>query len=168
MNEAMLKMGGTRPVVRFERHLASPPDVVWRALTDPEELKAWFPHDVIVDEWKVGATLTFPFREVDWPDLKGTVLVYDPPGVLAYTWGDETLRFELSSEPNGGTHLIFTDELDRQFAARNAAGWEECFERLEGHAASSTEWMVRFDRYVGAFAPTLGPQEGPPPGWDAS
>ena len=39
------------------------PPVVWRALTEPDELKRWFPHDITTDEWKVGATLTFTDRE---------------------------------------------------------------------------------------------------------
>ena len=39
------------------------------------------------------------------------MLEYDEPRVLAYTWGDETLRFELEAVGDG-TRLVLIDELD--------------------------------------------------------
>jgi uncharacterized protein YndB with AHSA1/START domain len=149
------------PVLHFDRQLTRPPAAVWRALTDREELKAWFPCDIITEGWKVGASLRFVFRGGEWHDLDGTVLEYDEPHVLAFTWGDETLRFELS-ESEGGTRLLFTDELDPSIAARNAAGWDVCLELLESGQTDDDLWKVRFDHYVAAFAPALGDQVGPP------
>ena len=168
MSDATLKVEGERPVVRFERHLEDPPEVVWRALTEGEQLKRWFPCDIVTDEWKVGAALTFLFREGNVPALTGRVLECDKPRVLAYTWGEETLRFELTPEASGGTYLILTDEVARGFAARNAAGWDECLARLEGHSGEGDGWKARFDHYVAEFEPVLGPQEGPPPGFEPS
>jgi uncharacterized protein YndB with AHSA1/START domain len=165
--------------VRFERHLSHPPEKVWRALVDRDELRTWFPTDIITDEWKVGATLEFPFRNNEGPTVTGTVLELDEPRVLAYTWGDDTIRFELSPGPTGGTDLVLTDELDGAIAARNAAGWEICLEHLAGHgpgddgpgdhspgehSPGDNAWKPLFDQYVAAFEPTLGPQEGPPHG----
>ena len=49
MTDAELHTDGPRPAVRLERHLADPPAVVWRALTEREQLRSWFPCDVIVD-----------------------------------------------------------------------------------------------------------------------
>jgi uncharacterized protein YndB with AHSA1/START domain len=102
MEDAELLTGATRPVIRFERLLRRPRPAVWRALTDREELNSWFPCDIVTDEWRVGASLRFVFREGEWHDLFGTVLECDEPATLAFTWGDETLRFELS-EVEGGT-----------------------------------------------------------------
>ena len=161
MTDATLQTTSTRPVLRFERHLADPPESVWRALTQPEELKAWFPSTIETAEWKVGASLRFVFDEHTMEPLVGTVLEYDEPHRLAYTWGQETLRFELAPEP-GGTLLVLTDELDRAYAARNSAGWEVCLERLAGRSVADNMWKVRFDHYVEAFEPKLGTQEGPP------
>jgi uncharacterized protein YndB with AHSA1/START domain len=167
MTYATLDNTSQRPAVRFERHLPQSPDVVWRALTDPEELKAWFPCDIVVDAWKVGASLTFRFRDQAVPDMAGTVLELDEPRLLAYTWGeDDTLRFELTPHASGGTVLVLIDELRAGIAARNAAGWEVCLDRLTGSTAADDAWRPRFARYVDAFEPTLGPQEGPPPGFD--
>jgi uncharacterized protein YndB with AHSA1/START domain len=149
-----------RPSIRLVRHLAQPPARVWHALTDREALRAWFPCDVVTEEWKVGASLTFLFGE-DGPTLTGAVLELDEPRLLVFTWGDETLRFELTSA-GAGTDLVLVDELAPGIAARNAAGWEVCLERLAGRSPRDDAWKAGFDRYVAEFTPVLGAQEGPP------
>jgi uncharacterized protein YndB with AHSA1/START domain len=161
MTNATLLTDGARPAVRLERDLPDVPPVVWRALTDRTELKAWFPCDVIVagGTWQVGASITFRFDEHDMT-LTGEVLEVDEPRVLAFTWGEDTLRFELSRH-GGGTRLVLVDELPPGAAARNAAGWEECLDRLAGVEAGES-WQPRFDRYAAAFTPVIGTQEGPP------
>lgn len=116
----------------------------------------------------MGATLTFVFRQDQAPEFTGTVveLELDEPRLLAYTWGEETLRFVLTPRPDGATHLVLTDELDSGIAARNAAGWETCLVHLAGESPDD-ESKPLFDQYAAAFEPALGPQEGPPPGFDA-
>ena len=74
---------------RFERRLPHPPEKVWRALTDARELAGWFPREL------AGA------REI---------LESDPPHLLAYRVGDETLRWELSPIPEGCL-LVLTAEV---------------------------------------------------------
>jgi len=161
MHDATVETTGTRPVLRFVRELSRPPAEVWRSLTEPDELAAWFPGDIVVEQWRVGAPLRFVFREAEGDDLEGTVLECEEPRLLAYTWGPETLRFELTEVP-GGTRLVLTDELDAPTTARNAAGWEVCLELLEGRPPAADLWRSRFDHYVEALVPALGPQEGPP------
>jgi uncharacterized protein YndB with AHSA1/START domain len=166
MRDATLITDGARPAVRLERHLPDPPATVWRALTDREQLRSWFPSDVIVDggHWVAGAAITFPFSaEVTDMILAGEVLEVDEPNVLAFTWGEETLRFELSPH-DGGTRLVFIDELPPSAAARNAAGWETCLDRLAGLEPSPDAWQPRFQMYSAAFEPVIGPQAGPPAG----
>jgi uncharacterized protein YndB with AHSA1/START domain len=163
MPDAVLEPFGQRARLRFERELAAAPSEVWRALTDPEELAAWFPCQVIAEGWTAGATLRFVFPTGGVPELSGTVLEAHEPRLLSFTWGTETLRFELS--PSGrGTLLVMTDELDRPIAARNAAGWEGCLDRLAGRVPADDAWKARFDGYAAAFEPVLGAQEGPPAG----
>jgi uncharacterized protein YndB with AHSA1/START domain len=168
MTDATLLTDRTRPAVRLERHLADPPDVVWRALTEREQLRAWFPCDVIVSggRWEVGAAITFPFRsEVMDLTLTGEVLEVDEPSVLAFTWGEDTLRFELSPEGDG-TRLVLIDELPADAAARNAAGWEQCLDRLQGLEPASDSWQPRFEHYAAAFEQTLGTQHARPAGYE--
>jgi uncharacterized protein YndB with AHSA1/START domain len=165
MTDATLDTTAAKPVVRLERYLPDPPAVVWRALTDRAQLKEWFPCDVIVEggRWVVGASITFPFpQEVIEMTLTGTVLSVDEPKLLSYTWGDdETLRFELYPEGTG-TRLVLSDHLRASFAARNAAGWDDCLDRLVGLPVESDAWSRRFAAYSAAFEPAIGPQDGPP------
>ena len=153
MSDATLLTGRTQPAVRLERHLADPPAVVWRALTDRDQLRAWFPCDVIVEggRWQVGAALTFPFpADVIDMTLTGEVLEVDEPHVLEYTWGAETLRFELAADGDG-TRLTLIDELPASAAARNAAGWDSCLDRLQGREPAGDAWRSRFDVYSASF-----------------
>jgi uncharacterized protein YndB with AHSA1/START domain len=167
VTDATLLTDGPRPAVRLERHLPDPPDIVWRALTERERLRSWFPSDVIVDggQWVTGAAITFPFpREVIDMTLSGEVLQVDEPNLLVFTWGEETLRFELSPR-DGGTRLVLIDQLPAGAAARNAAGWDTCLDRLAGLEPSPDAWQPRFQAYVAAFEPLIGTQEGPPSGY---
>ena len=165
MTDAVLDTTGAKPAVRLERYLPDPPPVVWQAITDRAQLKEWFPCDVIVEggRWEVGAAITFPFpAEVIDMTLTGTVLAVDEPKLLSYTWGeDETLRFELQPEGEG-TRLVLIDQLQASSAARNAAGWEDCLDRLAGLPGEKDAWPRRFAAYSAAFEPEIGPQEGPP------
>jgi uncharacterized protein YndB with AHSA1/START domain len=133
---------------------------------DRDQLRSWFPCDVVVEggHWTVEAAISFPFSpEVIDMTLTGEVLVVDEPHLLAFSWGDEILRFELSPE-DGGTRLVLLDELPAGAAARNAAGWDECLDRLAGLDSGSNAWQPRFEAYSAAFESVIGPQEGPPQG----
>jgi uncharacterized protein YndB with AHSA1/START domain len=168
MNEATLLRTGGRPILRFERHLARPVEDVWRAVTEPEGLAAWFPTRIEIDEWTVGATLTHHFDDHDIDPLPGEVLECDPPRRLSFTWGTDTISYSLEPAPDGGTTFVLTEELGASIAARNAAGWETCLDRLADGIAAEDDgdgWRPRFERYVAAFEPVLGPQEGPPQGY---
>jgi uncharacterized protein YndB with AHSA1/START domain len=162
MSEATLLTTDNRPVLRFERHLPLPVETVWRAVTDTDEMRSWFPTRIEIDEWKVGASLVHHFDDHDIGPLSGTVLEWDPPRRVSFTWSDDTISFELSPSPDGGTTFVLTEELSPNHAARNAAGWESCLDRLQGVDGES--WTVRFDRYVASFEPLLGHQDGPPEG----
>lgn len=163
IREATLLGTDTRPILRFERHLSRPPEAVWRAVTDPVEMQAWFPTRIEIDQWRAGATLTHHFDGHDIDPLPGKVLEWDPPRKVRFTWGDDTIGFELAPAAGGGTVFVLTEELAARHAARNAAGWEACLDRLE-HGGEHLPWQERFDHYTAAFEPTLGAQEGPPTG----
>jgi uncharacterized protein YndB with AHSA1/START domain len=133
----LIEVGGDRVGVRFERRLAHPPERVWRAVTETEELAKWFPaRPEIAGERRVGAELTFTYPGNEEPPETGEILELDEPRVFAFNWrpgsdGEaQLLRFEL--EPDGdGTKLVFTHELPRPDSAKVAAGWQLCLDDLE-------------------------------------
>ena len=166
MTEATLHPDGQKASVRLERTLSDPPEVVWRAITNRDELRSWFPCDVDVvgGTWRVGAAIVFRFSPAFDMTLDGEVLAVDEPRLLSYSWGENILRFELVAEGTG-TRMVLTDDLPTGHAARNAAGWEECLARLDGRsAAPEGSWNDAFERYASEFSSLLGPQEGPPAG----
>ena len=117
-----------RPAVRFERTYPHPVDRVWRAVSDPAELPRWFPSRVEYEP-RVGSTMRFsgdPHAE----DVVGTLLAWDPPHRLAFTWGDDEVHLALE-EVDGGCRLVLVNVLaDPQAAAMNAAGWHVCLDEL--------------------------------------
>jgi uncharacterized protein YndB with AHSA1/START domain len=152
--------------LRFVRRFALPPEKVWRALTEPEHLAAWFPTD-IEGARAAGAPLRFVFRNATGPTLDGEMLVYKPPTSLEFRWGnDETLRFDLRQDGDG-TVLTFVNRFDDVGkAARDAAGWHQCLDALRAHLDGEAApkpgegWQEVHERYVKAFGPeasTIGP-----------
>jgi uncharacterized protein YndB with AHSA1/START domain len=162
-----LEQTAAGPRLRFTRRLAHPPDKVWRAITEPEHLAAWFPDTMILEgDWAVGARLRFRHAE---GEFDGEVLDFDPPRALEFRWGTDVIRFEV--EPAGdGTQLTLLDTLDALGkAARDAAGWHVCLDRLEDHLDGRTEpsstarWKRIHPGYIEALGPeasTIGPPEG--------
>jgi uncharacterized protein YndB with AHSA1/START domain len=164
MTEAHLLTAGDRPAVRLERLLPDPPPTVWLALTEREQLRSWFPCDVAVagGVWRPGAAITFTFgEEASGMTVAGVVVEVDEPHLLVFSWGEDVLRFELS--PHGeGTRLVLVDQVPPDAAARNAAGWDDCLDRLAGTEDGTPDWRTRFAAYAARFEGELGPQAGPP------
>ena len=159
---------GDRWTLRFTRRLAHPREKVWRAVTEPEHLAVWFPHE-IVGERRAGAPLRFAGS--DGSAFDGEMLVFEPPSVMEFTWGPDRLRIEL--QPDGaGTLLILTDTFDEQGkAARDAAGWHECLDRLASDldAAPPPAWGETWREIHPAYTERFGPAAstiGPPAGWE--
>jgi uncharacterized protein YndB with AHSA1/START domain len=82
--EAILQDQEGRSTLRFERALSHPPERVWKALTELDELRAWHPSPFSFEP-RVGSPLSFAPLP-DGTALDGELLEYDPPRVLAYTW----------------------------------------------------------------------------------
>ena len=153
----------------FTRELPHPRDKVWRALTEPEHLAAWFPQEIVGDR-RAGAGLRFVSSGGD--TFEGEMRVFDPPSVIEFTWGGDRLRIELTPKGNS-TLLTLTDAFDDLGkAARDAAGWHECLDRLEGALAGEPpmEWGARwrlvhprYVRHLGPDAATIGPPPGSSP-----
>jgi uncharacterized protein YndB with AHSA1/START domain len=170
-DDGALEQVGNRWRVVFTRMLAHPPEKVWRVLTEPEHLRAWFPTEII-GERTVGADLRFEFRERQYPGFDGRMLACDPPRLLEFVWGEDILRFELTRNGSATvlTLAVTLGELGK--AARDGAGWHECLDQLS-YALDGAEppweangrWRIVHPGYVERFGPdasTVGPPEGHP------
>jgi len=157
---------GDRCALRFRRDLAHAPDKVWRAVTEPAHLEAWFPQR-IVGEWVTGAPLMFEARNGEHPTFNGEVLACEPPSLLEFRWGTDVIRFEIVPHEGGCTFVLSDtfDELGK--AARDAAGWHTCIDFLACHLDGATapwpmgqRWAEVHPGYVERFGPeaaTIGP-----------
>lgn len=139
MTETLSTENG-RTVLRMQRELRHPVERVWRAITEPGELRGWFPAAVEVD-LRLDGPITFTFE--DEPDApvddqsSGVIRAYEPPRLLEYTWGDEVLRWELVPAAGGCTlHLTATFD-DRPGSASFTSGWILSFDALEGVLSGS-------------------------------
>jgi uncharacterized protein YndB with AHSA1/START domain len=158
------RVGDDQWQIRFSRTFAHSPEKVWRAITDPEHRKAWFPDRSIGDFETVGAQLRF---EYPGGEFDGEVLAVDRPQLLEIRWGTDILRFEL--QPDGaGTVLVFSDTITEVGkGARDTAGWHSCIDRLESaldgtSPEANPDWKVLNEMYVERFGPeasTMGPPD---------
>lgn len=155
---ATLETIDDRPALRFERRLAHPVERVWRAVTVPAELERWFP---AAADWTPEAGEVF-----DAGGQRGEITEVDPPRALAWSFGGDGYRFEVTPDGEGST-LVFTFVFDdRAVAARWAAGWDTYLNRLEPHLdggfLSEEEahegFVERNDRYAELFGvdPEIG------------
>ncbi|MGV9601595.1 SRPBCC family protein [Streptosporangium sandarakinum] len=163
-----LAVDGDRTVLRMERRLGHPPEKVWRAVTDPAHLAQWFPARVEAD-LRAGGRISFD-PGGGHPPTDGVITEFDPPRVIAYTWGDALLRWE--ARPDGaGTLLILTHTFaDRFGAASFAAGWRMCtgmlIQALDGgpvHAPGRAEGL--HEELVAKFGLDEGTSEDVAGGW---
>jgi uncharacterized protein YndB with AHSA1/START domain len=161
--DGSLESAGERWRLRFTRRLAHAPEKVWRALTEPEHLAAWFPQR-IEGQWIVGAPLRFISQ---YGDFDGEVLAYQPPSLLEFRWGTDIIRLEVAPESQGSILTLLDTFAEQGKAARDAAGWHVCLDALEQHLAGEKpswapgeRWQAVHGRYVERFGPegaTIGP-----------
>jgi len=136
-------------VVHVVADIAAPPDAVFRALTDPNELAQWWGADGIyrTERWEVdlrpggkwksyiaspeGGEMTDP-RTPEPQTVGGEYITVDPPRVLEYTWSPSwdgfavsTVRCEITPTADGSrltlVHSGFTGR--PQVAKDHGDGW---------------------------------------------
>jgi len=179
----LTRIGNGKIELLLEEKLPHSPEKVWHAFTKQDLMQQWFPCDVEGD-WAMGEPLQFSFPEgqhegLTDEEMRGEVLIADEPLRLEFTWGKYKYLCQLSElidesevecADGIGCQLQFTESFaDSSEAARNAAGWEMCFENLDavlnGTAVATFAmevWQPKFEKYVQEFEPELGKQQGAP------
>ncbi len=145
--------------ITAEIDIAAPPERVFKALTDTEEVKQWANSpQVELKIWEMdtrpGGKWRFLCKEttgqankynVDEFDHHGEILAIDPPRLLVYTWitnfhddpsRKTVVRWNLTSTATG-THLKVTHsglKLEPKSRADYAGGWPGFLEAVKNHA----------------------------------
>ena len=116
-----------RPALRLERYLDHPVERVWRAVSEPAEVRRWMP---AAADW----TLTVG-AEFELGGQQGQITELDPPHLIGWTFGPDRFRFTLQAKGDGCA-LVFTHIFnDAAPAAQTAAGWECYLDRLDAQLA---------------------------------
>jgi uncharacterized protein YndB with AHSA1/START domain len=113
----LMEVDGERATLVLQRFLRHPPSAVWKAITDPEQMRQWYLTTAVVEGREGGQVdlVTGQGRV----HATGRILTWDPPRVYEHEWivakeesalrtGEQTIvRWELSPR-EGGTFLVLT------------------------------------------------------------
>ena len=148
--------------VVIERNFDVPPETLWAALTEPQQLRLWAPHsaDRALDAFGPATLVMLADGNGDDQEVTIEVLVVKPPHLLKHTWGLDVLRWEITADvtPDGleallgdvnpaggdeegsGSVLVLRHTLgDPSMISAVAAGWQLCFDVLETVLAGHPE-----------------------------
>jgi uncharacterized protein YndB with AHSA1/START domain len=127
---AEVRKQGDKWTLILVRELRHPPQKVWQALTDPEQLREWAPFDAdrILD---TTGPVKLSTVATPTPQVSETMVTRaEEPRVLEYKWGENDMRWELEQLTNG-TRLTLWHSIGRRFVAMGAAGWHICIDVLD-------------------------------------
>ncbi len=128
---AEIRKDGEEWTLVLVRDLPHPPAKVWKALTEPEQLRAWAPFDA---DRSLGAVGIVKLTTVGAPTphvTENLVKRADAPKVLEFSWGGQDIRWELEPHGSGGTRLTLWHNIDRRYIAMGAAGWHLCLDVMD-------------------------------------
>ena len=128
---ALVRKEGEAWTLVLERIFGHPPEKVWRALTEPAHLREWAPFDADGSLSRTGAAVKLTTVATPKPQFfEPRIAVADPPQLLEFNWGSQTLRWTLERF-GSGTRLVLWHNIERRFISMGAAGWHICFDVLE-------------------------------------
>lgn len=124
--------------LEFVRVYPDPIDRVWRAITDPDELAAWF------GTWRGDpstGTIELSSIEGDRKFEPAQIVVCDAPRRLSVILGSADGPWPLTvalSEVDGGTELVFVHRLAEPYDATGVGpGWHYYLDRLAAVLSST-------------------------------
>jgi uncharacterized protein YndB with AHSA1/START domain len=116
--------------VRRELVVEAPPERVWRAITQAEELVRWFPDKIAEVDLRPGGAIRIEWRDGEFDD--GTIDVVEKPSRLAFRWhgagfdSPETLvEFTLEAVAGGTRIVVVESGFSRVRAEKRATAWQD-------------------------------------------
>ena len=145
-------------ILKFERRLSHPREIVWKAITDSKEIFRWLPdYKGVFDGYKGGAIDLV--NTVSGSHVTGNILVCDLHHVFEYEWHispnqmfphgepESVIRFELNHDGDSDTLLTVTHRrVTKSTALSLAPGWHAYLDRLEAILNNQVppDWARRF------------------------
>jgi uncharacterized protein YndB with AHSA1/START domain len=150
---------GEYGTLKFELRLSHPIEIVWKAITDPEEIFRWLPDYEGVFDGHKGGTIDL-VNTVSGSRVTGDILVWDPHRVFEHEWHispnqmfphgepESVVRWELKQDGDSDTLLLTVthSRLTKSTALRLAPGWHAYLDRLEAILNNQIppDWARRF------------------------
>jgi len=122
---ARVQKDGEKWTLVLVRELHHSPEKVWKAITDPANLREWAPFDADGNLGTTGSAVTLTWVGTGTA-IETRVTRADAPELLEY--GD--IRWKLE-DLGDGTRLTLWHKIDRRFISWGAAGWHICFDVLD-------------------------------------
>jgi uncharacterized protein YndB with AHSA1/START domain len=116
-------------MIETERFLNHPPERVWSAMTEAEQLSQWYPFEVLSIDLRIGGRISFDDGE--GAIYQGEVTKLEPGRVFSFTEGGTLVHIEIETEGDGCRMFFRHTFDDPSIAESNAIGWEECLDDLE-------------------------------------
>lgn len=131
--------------------IKAPIDIVWRVVTEPEQIKQWFCSDAELDGRNGGAgRMAFDHGHTYFLEI----VAFEPPSRFAYRWLREgvvrakpenstLVEFMLQGEAgntrlrvveSGFDRVDWTDEAKANYFEENSSGWQSYLGRLGDYA----------------------------------
>lgn len=160
---------GDQGTLVFERVLRHSPERVWRALTDPAEIRQWSLGEAKVDGRAGGSyeTVTGP-AQFAWT---GRILVWEPFSIFEYEsntpphqhlpQGEKTIvRYEIEPREDGSVLRLTHSRLTRPTAIGFAPGTHAILDRLVAHldSAALPAWLPRYEAVKHGYPLWEGPR----------
>jgi uncharacterized protein YndB with AHSA1/START domain len=130
------------PAVRFDRRVRGPLDRVWRHLTEPEKLEAWYGSESTIEPREGGIVRLMGGH------VRGIVTQWQPQRRFAHSWNvfapgesesqfpESYLLIELAPEEDGHVLLALTHlPILERFEKQNAMGWHTFLDIVEASVA---------------------------------
>ena len=147
-------LGGVVPrAIEKEVVIEASLEVVWRVVTDPEQIRQWFADEAEV-ELRVGGNGRLRFKSGDSYQLQ--VEAFEPPRRFAFRWvqpegsavrAHNTMLVEFMLEPEAGSTRLrvvesgfdtidWSDAEKAKYAEGHSRGWQVILGRLRDYASS--------------------------------
>jgi uncharacterized protein YndB with AHSA1/START domain len=155
---------GGYATLRYERRLAHPREAVWKAITDPKELAAWFNTKAVIDG-RNGGTIDFVSGPAGF-HTTGRILVWDPPRVFEHEWHtaphpqlpngepEAVIHWKLARYGDSNTLLTVTfSRLTKSTALEFAPGIHAFLDRLAAQLDHRVlpDWTERYAAVKGSY-----------------